>query len=107
MSQTKDNGAGSAGEASLHEADPLAVLRQFLADRLDVESEKVVPEAVLQDLGVDSLMFAEMLFELEDRLHMTIDLPSGAPIPRTMTELLVEVENLRAKLPAPAASAKS
>ena len=46
--------------------DSLSLIREFLQGRLGVEAEKVVSEALLEPLGVDSLMALELMFEFED-----------------------------------------
>jgi acyl carrier protein len=70
----------------------LELVKDFLAQRLEVPSEKVVPEALLDDLGVDSLMFAEMLFEFEDRTHASIDITSADALPVTVGELVALID---------------
>ncbi len=70
------------------------LIRQFLNDRLGVEADKVVPEAVLADLGVDSLMLAELMFEAEDRLGISID--SDVSIPKTVGDMQVLIDALLA-----------
>ena len=77
-------------------ADTLSVVKQFLAERLDIDPAQVVPQARLDEMGIDSLMFAEMLFELEDRLHTTIDVQSSEQMPETVAALLTVVERYRA-----------
>jgi acyl carrier protein len=70
----------------------LALVQNFLAERLEVPAEKVVPEALLTDLGIDSLMFAEMLFEFEDRTGKSIDITSSEVLPATVAELLALID---------------
>jgi len=59
--------------------DSLTLIREFLDSRLGVAPEKVLPDALLNDLGVDSLMLVELMFEFEDRFNVTIDNSSSAP----------------------------
>ncbi len=68
--------------------DTLGLMREFLAERLEINGERVVPEAKLADLGVDSLMFAEMLFDFEDRANIELNIPSADSLPETVGELL-------------------
>lgn len=70
------------------------LIQQFLNDRLGVEADKVVPEAVLVDLGVDSLMLAELMFEAEDRLGISIG--SDVSIPKTVGDMQVLIDALLA-----------
>ncbi len=57
----------------------IELIREFLRDRLGVLPEALVPSAQLVDLGVDSLMFAELLFEAEDRLGISIEATKTPP----------------------------
>jgi len=83
----------------------LELVKDFLAQRLEVPGEKVVPEALLDDLGVDSLMFAEMLFEFEDRTHISIDITSANAQPATVGELVALIDSYLSKAaPAPGSS---
>ena len=68
-------------------------MREFLAERLEIAGERVVPEARLADLGVDSLMFAEMLFEFEDRANIELDIPSADNLPETVGELIALIDS--------------
>jgi acyl carrier protein len=70
------------------------LIRQFLHDRLGAAPEAVVPGALLADLGVDSLMLAELMFEAEDRLGISID--SRVVIPKTVGEMVTLIDSLRA-----------
>lgn len=76
----------------------LSVITEFLHDRLAVDPARVVPEAVLAELGVDSLMLLELFFEFEDKLD--VKLSKDLPTPKTVGEMLAIVEQLQA---APAA----
>lgn len=67
-------------------------MKEFLADRLEIEGSKVVPEAKLADLGIDSLMFAEMLFEFEDRAQTELDIRSADALPETVGELIALID---------------
>lgn len=70
------------------------LIRTFLTDRLGVQPEQVIPEAVLADLGVDSLMLAELMFEAEDRLG--IEIPSDVQPPKTVSEMQSMIDALSA-----------
>ncbi|GLS14934.1 MULTISPECIES: acyl carrier protein [Hydrogenophaga] len=65
--------------------DSTEIIRNFLQDRLGVEATRVVDDALLADLGVDSLMLAELMFEAEDRLDISIDSPDV--LPKTVGEM--------------------
>lgn len=70
------------------------MIRTFLTDRLGVEPEQVQPASLLADLGVDSLMLAELLFEAEDR--MGIDIPSDIEPPKTVADMQAVIDSLMA-----------
>lgn len=74
--------------------DSNELIRQFLHERLDVEPERVHDAAVLAELGVDSLMVAELMFEAEDRLHISID--SDEKVPVTVGEMRAIIDRLLA-----------
>lgn len=73
--------------------DTLAIAREFLRDRLDVAPDRVTPEVALADLGVDSLMLLELMFEFEEKIGVTLS-QDAAP-PKTVGDLLTLVDTLR------------
>lgn len=72
----------------------IELIRKFLQERLGADPEQVVPSAVLADLGVDSLMLAELMFEAEDSLGVSID--SNVEIPKTVGDMLQLLDGLLA-----------
>lgn len=70
----------------------IELIRNFLNARLGIEAEKVVPEAGLADLGIDSLMMLELVFEFEDQfgLKLPVDLKS----PKTVGEMTALMDGL-------------
>ena len=72
--------------------ESLAIVRDFLRERLSVSSERVQPSAALVDLGVDSLMLLELMFEFEERLGTP--LPRDIKAPTTVGELIAVVDAL-------------
>jgi len=72
--------------------DSIGLIREFLKDRLGVDPEKVVPEAPLADLGVDSLMLLELMFEFEDRFG--IKLSNDLESPKTVGEMAKLMDGL-------------
>ena len=78
------------------DADDLALMQDFLKNRIaDCSPEKIVPEAKLAGLGIDSLMLVELLFEFEDKSGLTIS--SDLPIPKTVGELLQQLKEIRSQ----------
>jgi acyl carrier protein len=70
------------------------LIRTFLTDRLGVEPDQVTPQALLAELGVDSLMLAELMFEAEDRLG--IEIPPDVQPPRTVADMQAVIDALTA-----------
>lgn len=75
--------------------DSLTLIREFLDSRLGVWPDKVVPEATLAALGVDSLMMLELVFEFEDRFGIT--LPKDLKSPKTVGDMVALMERLRSE----------
>lgn len=73
--------------------DTLTVVREFLRERTEISPEKIVPEAVLADLGIDSLMLLELMFECEERLNIKIT--DDVDPPKTVGGLLDIVARLQ------------
>ena len=80
----------------------LDLLRQVLGQFSDAPPEQIVPEAELSSLQVDSLTLAEMLFELEDRIGVTMAEPASPP--RTVADMLVLIEPYMDQIRAKAAA---
>lgn len=72
--------------------DSIGLIREFLKDRLGVEPDTVVPEAPLADLGVDSLMMLELMFEFEDQFN--IKLSSDLKTTQTVGEMVALMDGL-------------
>ena len=68
----------------------LDLVRQVLGHYSDAPVDSIVPEAELAALQVDSLTLAELLFELEDRIGVTIAEPAERPT--SIADILVLVE---------------
>lgn len=75
--------------------DSISLIREFFRNRLAIEPGKVVPDARLAGLGVDSLMLLELMFEFEDRsgIKLGADLRS----PRTVAEVVALMDGLLAE----------
>lgn len=54
-------------------AEVFAKLKEIIVDRLDVEEEKIVPEAsFVEDLGADSLDIVELIMGIEEEFNIEI-----------------------------------
>ena len=77
-------------------ANDLALIQEFLKNRVASGSlEKIVPEATLTELGIDSLMLVELLFEFEDQAGITVS--TDLPMPKTIGELLQQLKDIRSQ----------
>lgn len=63
----------------------LELLRQYLQTKASIDPDKVTPEANLEDLGVDSLILIDLMFELEESLNVRV--PDVDTRPTTVSEL--------------------
>ncbi len=75
--------------------ESLELIREFLKDRLGVALERVVADAQLASLGVDSLMMLELMFEFEDRFG--ISLSKDLKSPKTVGEMVALMDQLRSE----------
>jgi acyl carrier protein len=66
--------------------EALEFLRNALAEYTETPAEQIVPEAQLNDVGVDSLTLAELIFDLEGKYG--IDLPENTARPVTVGDLV-------------------
>lgn len=79
----------------------LLVVRQFVED-LGQDPDKIVPDASLSDLGIDSLQAVDLVFRFEERFQ--IDIPMEQFHATTVDEAVAFVARLlpdpKAKQPA-------
>jgi len=68
----------------------LETMQALLNERLGIEKDKVTIESSLEDLGIDSLMQIELLFDFEDKYKIKV--PDVATKPVTIGDLLAIVE---------------
>ena len=73
--------------------ETIEIVRNFLSERIGKIDRDLAPEIVLSDIGVDSLMLLELLFEFEDKLG--IELPKDIGTPKTIGELTRLIDDLR------------
>ena len=69
-----------------NDMNDLALIQNFLKDRVASASvDKIVPDATLTELGIDSLMLVELIFEFEDKTGITV--PSDIPLPLSLIHI--------------------
>lgn len=64
----------------------LAVVRDTLTRYIDAPLEAMQLDTTLADLSVDSLTVAELMFELEDRLGVTLS--ETTAVPQTLRDVV-------------------
>ena len=67
-------------------------LAEVLADKYGVDEDKIRPEATLADLGLDSLMVVEFLFDVEDEFD--IEVPDDRAQFETLDEAATLIDEL-------------
>lgn len=68
----------------------LETMQDLLHERLGIDKDKVTLDSSLEDLGIDSLMQIELLFDFEDKYKVKI--PDISEKPTTIRELLAVIE---------------
>jgi acyl carrier protein len=76
------------------EQEVLEILKEFLTQRLDVETADLHMETELESLGIDSLMQMELIFDFEDKFNF--QMPEIEDRPTTVGALVMVI---RANLP--------
>jgi len=74
--------------------DSLTLIREFAHSHGNIPPEHIVPEATLADVGIDSLMLLELLFDFEEQSGIT--LPKDLPNPSTVQDLIGQLDRLQA-----------
>jgi acyl carrier protein len=64
----------------------LTTIRAFLVERTNLQPEQITPDAMLKDLGIDSLMLLELIFECEEKLDIKIE--QDTLTPTTISDLI-------------------
>jgi len=72
----------------------LKELQDLIQDKYGIDAAELDANASMRDKGFDSLAFAEFLFEIEDRLQIT--LPDPDPTMDTLGQLAALVDQVRA-----------
>jgi len=78
----------------------LDLIRDFAHSNGNIAPETVVPNASLADVGIDSLMLLELLFDFEEKTGIT--LPKDLPNPTTVQDLITQLDKLGVQSPSDA-----
>lgn len=73
--------------------DTLQKITELVAKQFGREPDSLDPDTQIQQLGIDSLDFLELLFELEDRLGIPIP-PESVKDVRTLGDLASAIDAL-------------
>lgn len=73
--------------------DTMKVIKELAAKQFGGEAESVDVNAPVAELGIDSLGFLEFLFELEDKLAISIPQDSVVGV-KTLAELATVIDGL-------------
>lgn len=68
------------------------VVKEVLAENLDIESGTVTEDATLDSLGVDSLDMVELICDLEEKCEIEFGEPSGI---ETVGQLVAHIDSLK------------
>ena len=49
-----------------------STVAQLLAERLEIDVNTIHPDTPLESLGADSLTVVELMFDLEDKFHVSL-----------------------------------
>ncbi len=74
--------------------DTLHITRQFLSEQYGISPESITPETSLDKIGIDSLMFLDLVFEFEAKLGVPAPNEEIADL-KTIGELITLVDKLR------------
>ena len=75
--------------------DTFERLKRILVKKFDLDENDVVPEATAESLGLDSLDFIEVLFELEDEFGVRIgDDRMNRPKLDTLADIVTSLDAL-------------
>jgi acyl carrier protein len=77
----------------------LLTIKELAAKQFGVDATTINEDAPVSELGIDSLGFLEFLFELEDKLSLSIPQESVNGV-RTLRELATVIDGLIAQRPA-------
>ena len=72
----------------------LELLRDYLARRASIDPAKVTRDARLEDIGIDSLVLIDLMFDLEESLDVRV--PTLDENPTTVSELIDLFDTLQA-----------
>lgn len=70
----------------------LDIVKEVLAENLDIEGDQVSEEATLDSLGIDSLDMVELICDLEEKCEIEFGEPEGIA---TIGGLVAHIDSLK------------
>ncbi len=70
----------------------LPVIQQMLIEEFGLSNEQVQPDALLEEMGIDSLATIEFMFLIEDKFKL--ELSSEPKVVKTVADIVREVDEL-------------
>lgn len=71
--------------------DTFETVKEFLRARLEIDTDTLTMESKLEDLGIDSLMQMELIFDFEEKFNF--QMPDLDERPTTVGELVKVVQD--------------
>ncbi len=68
------------------------IVRDVLAENLDIEPKSVTPEATMESLGIDSLDMVELICDIEERCDIDFGEPTGL---ETIGQIVEHIDSLK------------
>jgi acyl carrier protein len=76
--------------------DALQIIRDFLSEQYGIAPETITPETPLDKVGIDSLMFFDLVFEFEAKLGIRAPNEEITDL-KTIGELIALVDKLKSE----------
>lgn len=74
--------------------DALQIIREFLSENYAISPDLITPETPLDKIGIDSLMFFDLVFEFESQYGIQAPTEKLADL-KTVGELIALVDELK------------
>jgi acyl carrier protein len=69
----------------------LASLQELISERFDIPAQTASADALLRDIGLDSMMVLDVIMDIEDRLGMKLD-DVGLPRDATLGDVVKVIQ---------------
>ncbi len=72
--------------------DTIDIVRDVLAENLDIEPESVTADSTMESLGIDSLDMVELICDIEERCDIDFGEPTGL---ETIGDIVNHIDSLK------------